>query len=88
MNETNGSPPVSNPHPNMVPTVPAALRVIGSRISSEQFIGDVLQLLGTGANVEIAVKINRRPEGDYRCTVKSCAVALKRQHICLTRLAP
>jgi hypothetical protein len=74
------------PRPGQVQTVREAIRIIGQRIAAPDFCEEIASLLSVGANAEIIVKVNRRPEHGYRVTVKSKATDLYRQHLCFTRL--
>ena len=73
---------------DQIHSVTVGLAAAANKILHPDFIDDIRRITGTGSNAEIVIKINRRPEGDYRLTLKTAAVRGKRQHLCFTRLSP
>jgi hypothetical protein len=67
--------------------LPEALRAVGLKVTSEEFVGEVQDLLKTGCDLDIRIKVQRRPGSkDYRVILQRMPCLHKTQLLCLTRL--
>ena len=80
------SPEPIIPIEGRIPDVKGALRSLSQMIGNDRFTEEIREILKTGANVELVIQVNHRPEGNLRVTIKRYALAGKQQLACYTRL--